>query len=259
MGLFKFSFILLCAALLCALSYKKVTHIYNSSAKQTVDEVLYLPNGKGLQFISFGYRNVLSHTLWFNTINYFGKHFKGDRNYTYLNHMCNLVTDLNPKMIYVYDFCGLMLAWEANLIPESIALLDKAVAIFPNDWKFLYLRGMTKLVFQKDTEAATADFLLASKLPNVHPIVIRLTAKKLTQTNSTESAIEFLEEMIKNSAQESERTALTGKLEQLQAEKRVSDELAAEKERLIAEQQRQEAALQAQSQSEIITGPKTPE
>lgn len=211
-------FLLLISFLGVSTSYNHLIEIEKSANKAGTNEVLYLPNGRGLEFISFGYRNALSHTLWFNTISYFGKHYKGDRDYKYLNHMCNLVTELNQKMLHVYEFCSLMLAWEANFPQESIKILDKAINAYPEDWKFPYLRGMTYMIFLKDIDAAKNDFIASSRLPNTHPVVIRLAAKNISMTDRKESAIEFLEEMIKSSKQESERDALIRKLEEIKAE-----------------------------------------
>ena len=202
---------------LANLSYRQVTAIYFKAAQETnYDEVLYLPSGEGLEAISFGYKNVLSHVLWFNTINYFGKHYKGDRNYQWLYHMCKIVTQLNPKATHVYDFCGLMLAWEASLPDKALDILNSAILNNPQEWKFPYLRGMTHLLFTNDVDKAKNDFIAASKLPNVHPGVIRLAAKKLSLTENPDTAINFLHEMIQNSKQEWERQALVEKIRDIQ-------------------------------------------
>ena len=176
-----------------------------------------MPSGSGLELISFGYKNVLSHTLWFNTISYFGKHYKSDRNYEWLSHMCNLTTRLNPKMPHVYEFCSLMLAWEARDPQQSIKILDKAIEAYPLEWKFPYLRGMTYLIFLEDADAAKDDFVRSAKLPGAHRVIVKLAAKQISLRENNHTAIEFLEDMIKNSEQEWERGALIDRLEELRA------------------------------------------
>jgi tetratricopeptide (TPR) repeat protein len=205
--------------LICSVtkSYLKVDQSYNQSKTISDDkEMLYLPNGKGLKFISFGYSNTLSHYLWFNSISYFGKHYKLDRNYKWLQHMCNLVVDLNPKAAHVYEFCGMMLAWEANQADSSIEILSKAIINFPDSWKFLYLRGMTELLFKKNNENAKNDFVLASRKANAHPFVKRLAAKELATGDNPETAIQFLLETIANTKDDWERSVLIGKLQDIQ-------------------------------------------
>ena len=214
MGLLKY-FLLFISVFFVSVSKNKL----NSQVKspfQIADEVLYLPNGNGLKLISFGYTDVLAHTLWFKTISYFGKHYKSDRNYTWLSHMCNIVTDLNPQMDYVYDFCGLMLAWESNMPEKSENILTKAMKIFPISWKFPYLRGMTYLLFLNDPGKASLDFKLAASLPGSHDLVRQLAQKDLNDGNHQNNTIEFLQEMIKNSTDNSERSIFINKLKEMQ-------------------------------------------
>lgn len=180
-------------------------------------EVLYLPSGKGLGFLSFGYKNMLSDLLWFQTINYFGKHFKTDRNYTWLAHMCGLVTDLNPRAEHVFDFCGTMLAWEANAPQKANALLDKAISTNPQRWRYYYLRGFNSLYFLKDNTAAKRDFLLGSKQKDAPPFLLRLAVKKI-DTADPFSTQEFLIETLKETTDPTQRQVLIEKLKELHRE-----------------------------------------
>src|SRR5204863_759985 len=82
-------------------SYRNVAAIHAGVKENShYEEILYVPNGTGLRFMSFGYTNILANLLWFNTINYFGKHYRADRNYKWLGHMCGLVTELDPHAIH---------------------------------------------------------------------------------------------------------------------------------------------------------------
>lgn len=197
-------------------SSKRLEALSSGEAGSPKDQILYLPSGRGLELISFGYRNVLSDILWFNTINYFGKHYRSDRNYEWLSHMCSLVTRLDQKAVYVYEFCGLMLAWEAGKHDDALALLSYGMDHNPDSWKLPYLRGMTYLIFLNNTELAAGDFVRSSKLPEVHPTIVRLAAKKLSSLENTETAIEFLKERISSSSEGWEREALLNKLKELE-------------------------------------------
>lgn len=221
--LFKYLSILFIFLAIAGFSYHNLKLEYNKSlVGRSLNEALYLPRGEGLQFMSFGYKNALAHLLWFNTINYFGKHYQGNRDYRWLSHMCGLVTNLNSKMTYVYEFCGLMLAWEAKLPDKSIALLSDGISNNPNYWKLPYLRGMTYLVFNKDDAKATSDFVLAAKLPEAHTGVLTLAAKKLSVTENPETAIDFLKETIANSKDAWERQVLSDRLRELILQKDLS-------------------------------------
>lgn len=183
-----------------------------SVADAQLKEALYLPNGQGLEFLSFGYKNTLSDLLWFNTISYFGKHRKGDQNYHWLAHMCSLVSDLNPRALHVYDFCSTMLAWEAGRPEEAVSILSKAIVRFPDRWNLYYARGFIEWFFLKDAERSQQDFVKASSFPDAHLIVKRLAAKKLVASNNAQTAVDFLSGVLQTERDPSARAAIEARL-----------------------------------------------
>lgn len=213
-------FILLVAAFVSGISLaglsKNREQVRNDSFQRA--EMRFLPSGQDLQLISFGYKSALSNFLWFNTVSYFGKHFRKDQQYTWLAHMCDLVTTLNPRAKHVYEFGALMLAWEVSDIEGAVKLLSKACKNFPSDWKFLYLRGFIKQYFLNRYEEARQDYMAASMLPGCPPIVARLAAKNFSLTGNLESAIEFLSAAIQASSEPTMKAALQEKLNEVRLE-----------------------------------------
>jgi len=209
---------------LTAAAYRRLAGFEDglSAEQRRQHEVLYLPRGAALQFMSFGYRGFLADILWFNAISYFGKHYAGDKNYQWLSHMCDLVSTLDGRRKHVYDFCSMMLAWEAGLPGEALKILNRASDNFPDYWRFYYLRGFIYLYFLKDAAPAQKEFLRASRLPDAHPVVIRMAAKQLADEYDTDTAIEFLQEMIKNSTNNYQRRALKTRLKKMIQLKRQS-------------------------------------
>ena len=213
--------LLLISCLLCAvLSLRQILHTRSvlTAEQRNAYEVLYLPSGEALQFTSFGYKTLLSDLLWFNSISYFGKHYGGDRNYRWLNHMCDLVTTLDPRKDFAYDFCSTILSWEAGAPEDSVRLLTRAIENFPDNWRYYYLRGFTRMFFLKDEAAARSDFLLASKLPDAHPIVARLLAKKMALSGNLEEALLFLGEMLSSSRNQFQQKALQERYQEVRYE-----------------------------------------
>jgi hypothetical protein len=188
------------------------------------DETLYLPSGRGLKFMSFGYRNAVAGLFWLDTVSYFGRHYATDQEYRWLGHRCDLVTMLNPQVYDPYYFCSTMLAWETNQPQLAVMLLSKGMAAHPNDWFFPYLRGFYYMYFLKQTEAAKGDFVTASTKPNAHPIAARLAAKKISELDDPETAISFLRGMIQSSRDEFQRSELQSKLQELLKQREISKE-----------------------------------
>ena len=204
--------------LLSASSFKPLITVSGSAYQDQVSseaEVLYLPDKRAVELLSFGYRNALADYLWFKTISYFGKHYERDRDYQWMAHMCDLVTELNPLADHVYLFCGSMLSWEAKNYKGAVQILSKAIEANPANWIYYYYRGFNYMYFLNDNEKARDDFIAAAKLPNAHPLVQRLAAKKISMLNNPETAIEFLTDMVKKTEDPKARDALIEKLKEL--------------------------------------------
>lgn len=170
-----------------------------------MEEVLYLPKQEGVEFLAFGYKNILADILWFNTVNYFGKHYKSDHKYEWLNHMCNLVVSLDPQAQHVYEFCALMLAWEIKKPDLAVAILSRGIENNPDNWRFHYLRGINYSIFFRDDVKAQEDFVAAAKKPEVENFVVRLASKKIANINNPQESLRFLQQMIKNSKDPNQR------------------------------------------------------
>lgn len=159
------------------------------------EDPVYLPDVRFLRLVSLGYHNALADVLWFRTINYFGKQFRGQRLYPWLARMCDAVTDLDPRAEHVYAFAGFILPWEAQMPDDGIRLLEKGVEQFPDSWQLHYYLGFTHFYFKDDLAGALPHLRRAAELPGAHPYVSRLAAMVYSQQYGTAMAREFLEDL----------------------------------------------------------------
>jgi hypothetical protein len=183
--------------------------------EQIEKEALYLPNRQVIELVAFGYKNLLSDLIWFKTISYFGKHYRSDGRYVWLEHMCQLVTDLNTMRRDTSLFCAYMLSWEAKQPQAAISIITKAIAAQPDDWYLYYNRGFTWMYFLKDGEKAKDDFVKAASLPGASVIVTRLAAKKLAELEGKDAARELLLDALKRAQDNLSREAILSRLRDL--------------------------------------------
>jgi hypothetical protein len=162
------------------------------------EEPVYLPDVRFLRLAALGYDNALADVLWFRTIDYFGKHFRGNRIYPWLARMCDVVTDLDPRAQHVYSFAGFILPWEAQRPDDGIRMLEKGIAQFPDSWQLHYYLGFSYFFFKNDPTAALPHLRRAAELPGAHPYVTRLAAMLYSQQYGTATAREFLEDLRDN-------------------------------------------------------------
>lgn len=210
----KLYLILLFSLILCSHSFIKLKEI-SGTYKKTVEGALYLPKKTALKGISFNYKNVVAHTLWFNTVNYFGKHYKGDKEYRWLNKMCELTSSMNPAMEHVFEFCALMLSWEAKQPKEADVILKSFHEKHPQKWRPLYLRAMNSIIFLNDTKKAREYLVKATRLDNSPAFLARLLSMEIARLENEQTAIAFLKSMLAKASDANQRKSLKAKIKKL--------------------------------------------
>lgn len=173
---------------------------------------LYLPDTKTVRLATLGFDAFFSDVIWFSTMNYFGKQFKNNGDYKWLDQRCQVVLELQPKAKERYDFCATLLSWSAKDVEASNEILAKAIRQFPDDWRFYYLRGFNYWYFQKDEQAGARELKTAASLPGAPEMLPRLTAKLLSSDPG--AAVEFLSDSLKRTADPVARQALQERLQE---------------------------------------------
>ncbi len=164
------------------------------AAKQSNGPV-YLPRAEYLRPMSLGWQNVLADVLWFDTISYFGEHFRSDRTYPWLAQMCDLITDLDPRAEHVYRFAGFILPWEADQADAGVRLLEKGARQFPDSWLLQYYIGFHYYFFKNDYARAVTHLRRAMQLPGAHPSVAGLVAVLSAEHYGPDTTLAFLAEL----------------------------------------------------------------
>jgi hypothetical protein len=181
------------------------------------DELVYLPDAQQLRPLALGYDNVLADLVWFRTIDYFGAHYTGDRAYTWLEAMCDLVTDLDPRAKHVYRFAALILPWEAHDPDAAIRLLEKGTRALPTSWALYYHLGVIEYLFKADYQAAAARLTRAAQQPDAPPFVARFAAILQTQRQGPQTTIAMLEQMRDQATSKATREVIERSLRDAQA------------------------------------------
>ncbi len=165
--------------------------------------------------MALGYEHALADVLWFRTISYFGRHYRSDRLYPWLAKMCDAVTDLDPSAAHVYRFGGLLLPWEADLIDDGIALLEKGTGNLPDSWELRYMLGFSYYFFKSDLEAASRNLRSASLLPDAPEYVARLAALVSAAHEGPSRAIDFLTDLDRSGMSDDMRGIIRQRIREL--------------------------------------------
>jgi hypothetical protein len=134
---------------------------------------------------------AMADILYIRMIGYFGTHLMTDRTYTWLYHMADLVTTLDPYFRFPYIFAGLVLNLEGHQFENARMILTKGMKVFPDDWYFPFVLGLNYFFGSADFVTAAAHLEKAYKLGGpkyLHGFAVKLRAKGKTR----QTALDFL-------------------------------------------------------------------
>jgi hypothetical protein len=153
-------------------------------APETTEETLYLTSGGALQRLSLGYRSLAADVYWIRAIQHFGgtrqRIFTPDRPggipqpegsepYRLLYPLLDLTTTLDPYFSAAYRFGAIFLAERYPGGPGrpdlAIALLEKGLAIEPDNWEYMQDIGFVHYWWDHDYQAAGRWFARAGDAP----------------------------------------------------------------------------------------------
>jgi hypothetical protein len=229
----------------------------------------FAPSPGAAPYVSLGYREMAADLLWIRLTGYFG----GDRNTAAgIGGLVDAITALDPMYHRVYEWGAraMTLAHEGvdqSTYEHAIAVLDRGMKAFPDDWRLPYLAGQiyTQDLETKDPaqrrawdEKGTLLIESAIRKPGAPAEAAEWAAVMRTKLGEHERAVRELREMLLVTEDSKARDALIKRLAAL--ENTNADELAAEiletRKRFTAQWQRERPSLPASMY--ILLGPHIP-
>jgi hypothetical protein len=153
-------------------------------ANSADEELLYLPNEKLLSHFTAGQSSLIADLLWLRCIQYTTKEFNRDHKFTWLEQMCNVITDLDPYFSDVYRHGGMFLACMKGDDDASLHLLDKGIANNPDKWELMWEGAMVYLLNRRNEPGSpemAAKYLAMAELTGQAPERLAITLDGLSR------------------------------------------------------------------------------
>lgn len=160
------------------------------------DEIGTLPTGEFIKGAALGYDALLADVFWVRATLLFGDRF-GDEDqqwYSWLYHMIDLTTDLDPDFRAAYKYGGIMLRVNGVFVDQSSLIFQKGMRQLPEEWYFPFGIAMNFYLHRKDPGLAGAYLTKAVKTGNGPFYLRNLTASMLGDSDQLGPALLFLEE-----------------------------------------------------------------
>lgn len=132
---------------------------------ETTDELRYLPSERLLSHFTAGMSGVVADFLWIQCLQYTGRHYRGDHDFTWLQHMLTMVTRLDPYFVPAYRYGAIFLTMLKADDNAGLDLLHHGMVKNPFAWELPYEAAMTWLINRRDhpeAEIRAAQYLAMS-------------------------------------------------------------------------------------------------
>lgn len=163
---------------------------------------------------------IVADYLLLKTMIYLGEKMErkerpGNKEWALIYRSLQQITNLDPRFLDPYVLAAMTFPWEAGMIPETCALLEKAVAARGEDYRPYFFLWFIKSYFEKDASAAAHYMKLASTKQGAPQYLATLAARLDLYAGNTISGILFLEEMLEKTSSQATRQFLEKRIDAL--------------------------------------------
>ncbi len=178
-------------------------------------ELAYLPKGAYIKIAVLGYRQIASDLIWLKAVQYLGEVNQTPEGWLWAYHVMDVVTDIDPQFVAVYQAGGTILGVWAQRVQESIMLLEKGVRHNPNEWTLPFFLGYDYFYELRDPVTAAKYLRMASALPGAPAYLPKLAARMTVEAGDPAAALEFLERLYAQTQDERLKEALVRRMKEV--------------------------------------------
>jgi tetratricopeptide (TPR) repeat protein len=154
----------------------------------STDELLYLPDGQHLKFMSLGHETLLADMIYLWAIQYYSN-YEREQRHRWVEHVFgNVITELDPRYVDAYWVGALILILEVGDVEAGVGLLEKGASRNPDNWILPYLAAW-ECYHAKRYDEAAAYFQRASTKPGAPTAVRRMRAGLTAKSGDQRDAL----------------------------------------------------------------------
>lgn len=178
--------------------------------------IIYIPSGKYLKLVTFGYSSLLADLIYLWAIQYYGDPSIPDR-FRYFEHIFSIISELDPRYIDPYEVAALIALYDARDINLAIKMLDMGYSKNPDMWIFPLEAGHYAQVYKRDIALAKDYYKKAMEIKGAPPIAKRLYANAAFRTMDFKTAWDMWQEVYMTAPDEQIKKIASNHLYQIKA------------------------------------------
>lgn len=192
-------------------------HLKNPS--EVISSLVDLPE-RAIGLVSLEFDGVLSDYLMLKTMVFLGEKVErgerpSEREWHLVLRSLQQTTNLDDRFWDPYVLAAMTFPWEAGMIPETCALLEKAALARPEDHRPYFFLWFMKYYFEKDARGAARYIKLASEKPGAPEYYATLAARMDLYAGNTLTGALFLEDILAKTSSPTTRQFLEKRIDAL--------------------------------------------
>ena len=181
----------------------------------------WVPLPELARIASVGFQNVVSDYHWLQALQVVGGS-AGDptAHASLLGRLVDVVTTLDPWVEHPYRFAAIWLTDSEANVRKANALLEKAIAHHPDDWRNYYYLGFNRFFYLEENEAAAEVIEKAASLPGSPRYLPRLVARLRAGGDGLETSAGMLATLVESTQDPFEKAEYEKALDEVETERR---------------------------------------
>ena len=149
--------------------------------------IIYLPSGKSLKYVTFGYHSLMADLVYLWAIQYFSDQEIWDR-FDYLDHIFAIIAELDPQYLDPYEIGALIAIYDTKDLDLAFTILDRGIENNPKQWIMPLQAGHFAQMFAKNFEVAQKYYKMAMAIEGAPDIARRLYANAVFKISDYQTA-----------------------------------------------------------------------
>ncbi len=180
-------------------------------------ELLYFPNGTLLKEACLGYEQAVAALTWLRALQYYGGHVRGDYEFRHMHHLCDVITDLDPRFEEPYVFGSYVMVTDLEEPDKAIALMRKGRENNPDSWRMQFESGIIGYLASGDRAQSADFFIRAAEYPDAPEYTLRFAAFMTEERGDLQQAVVMWKVVAESSKIKETRQRAQEKVEELEA------------------------------------------
>ncbi len=181
----------------------------------------FVPRPEQARLSSLGFDALLADVYWIQAVQIVGGERAGVGPHAPLiGRLIDLVTSLDPFVGHPYRFAAVWLTESVDSVLQANALLERAIAYHPRDWRNRHYLGFNQFFYLGDEQSAAETLAPAVDLPDAPHYLAALVARLRQQRGGLEAAQQFLAQLAESTDSEYARASYRKALDEVATERR---------------------------------------